>query len=312
MTLELRGWEGADDTTAMQRLASRFWPFGLHPGGLGWAAAGGQLADPIVLEASRTPAGWAGIDRNHGDGGGELHVQADPGRPEVAKALLDWGMEVGGDKLRIAVANGDDALAAVVETAGFAPDPDTGPLVGPQQGMFHPAVSQRPDLPPGYGVRSVRDGELEARVECHREAWRPAAMPLSPEALATIAPDATSRFTMDFYGRVRTTWLYDQSFDLVVEAPDGSLAACCIVWWDPAIKVAEIEPLGVVPAHRRLGLAGALCTEAESRVAARGGHTVFINSSPDPTYPAPNATYAAAGFELVKRGQALRRKSATG
>jgi GNAT superfamily N-acetyltransferase len=158
----------------------------------------------------------------------------------------------------------------------------------------------------------VRDDELEARVECHREAWRPSAMPLSAEALANIPPEATSRFTMDFYDRVRSTWLYDQSLDLVVEAPDGTLAACCIVWWDPATGVAEIEPLGVVPAHRRLGLAGALCMEAAGRVDARGGHTVYINSSPDPAYLAPSATYAAAGFQLVERGGAFRLKAPSG
>ena len=32
-------------------------------------------------------------------------------------------------------------------------------------------------LPPGYQVRSVRDGEEEARVEAHRKAWRPIEMP---------------------------------------------------------------------------------------------------------------------------------------
>jgi GNAT superfamily N-acetyltransferase len=307
MTVELRGWEGAEDTTAMQRLASRFWPFGLHPGGLGWAAAGGQLADPIVLDAASTPAGWAGIDYHHAGGEGELHVQADPARPDVTKELLKWGIAVGGEDLRIAVANGDDTLAFAVAAAGFSPAPDVGSLVGPQRGMFHPAVLKTPELPPGYRVRSVQDAELDARVECHREAWRPSTMPMSPEVLATIPLDATSRFTMDFYERVRHTWLYDQSLDLVVEASDGSLAACCIVWWDPAIGVAEIEPLGVVPAHRRLGLAGALCAEAGARVAARGGRTVYINSSPDPAYPTPNATYAAIGFELIERGQALRR-----
>jgi GNAT superfamily N-acetyltransferase len=88
------------------------------------------------------------------------------------------------------------------------------------------------------------------------------------------------------------------------------LAACCIVWWDPAIGVAEVEPLGVVPAHRRLGLAGVLCMEAAARVEARGGHTVYINSSPDPAYPAPNAAYAAAGFRLVERGRTFRRRAA--
>jgi ribosomal protein S18 acetylase RimI-like enzyme len=306
--LELRAWEGAEDTTAMQRLASRLWPFGLHPGGLGWAATRGRLADLIVIEGSGAPAGWAAVDRHHSHGGGELHVQAGPARPEVVRALVEWGIAAGGDELSIAVAHGDEALAAAVKEAGFTPDPEAGPLVGPLLGMFRPAVPGRPRLPSGYRVRSVRDDELEVRVECHREAWRPTAMPLPPETLAEIPPDATSSFNMDLYDRVRNTWLYDQSLDLVVEAPDGNLAACCIVWWDPAIGVAEIEPLGVVPGQRRLGLARALCTEALARVEARGGRTVFINSSPNPAYPAPSATYAAAGFELVERGRAFCRR----
>jgi GNAT superfamily N-acetyltransferase len=308
MAWGLRAWEGAPDTTAMQRLASRLWPFGLHPGGLGWAAARGRLAELIVLEGSGNPAGWAGVDRHHGDGGGELHVQADPARPGLASALLEWGTTAGGDDLTVAVADGDEVLAAAVVAAGFAPDPGAERLVGPHRGMFYPAAPSRPSLPRGYRVRSVRDGELGARVACHREAWRPASMPLSPEVLAKIPADATSSFTMDFYYRVRSTWLYDQELDLVVEAPDGALAACCIVWWDPVIGVAEIEPLGVAPAHRRLGLAGALCMEAATQVAARGGHTVYVNSSPDPAYPVPNATYAAAGFKLVERGRAFRVK----
>jgi GNAT superfamily N-acetyltransferase len=311
MVVELRSWDGTDDTTGIQRLASRLWPSGLHPGGLGWAAAGGRLADLIVLAGRGAPAGWAGVDRQHRDGDGELFVQGDPARPEVAKALLEWGLSASGDELTIAVAHGDTALADTVEAAGFALDPLAGPLVGPLRAMFHPAVPTRPHLPLGYRVRSVRDGELEARVECHREAWRPAAMPFAPEVLAKIPPDATSRFTMDFYERVRKTWLYDQNLDLVVEAPDGQLVACCIVWCDPASGVAEIEPLGVVSTHRRLGLARALCMEAATRVHSRGGHTVYINSSPDPAYPAPHAAYAAAGFQLVERGRAFRRRAAS-
>jgi hypothetical protein len=158
---------------AMQRLASRLWPVGLHPGGLG-LAVGGQLADPMVLDGSKTCAVWAGIDDHHG--AGELHVQADLSRPEVTRALLEWGIAVGDSELTIAVAEGDETLAAAVEAAGFAPDRDAGPLVGPQWGMFHPVTAKRPRLPPGYRVRNVRDDELEARVGCHREAWRPSAM----------------------------------------------------------------------------------------------------------------------------------------
>ncbi len=75
-------------------------------------------------------------------------------------------------------------------------------------------------------------------------------------------PDAESSFTTEGYESVRGAWLYDQSLDLVaVVNDDGPLAACCIAWFDPSIGVCEIEPLGVVPEHRRRGLAIALCLE---------------------------------------------------
>ena len=132
-------------------------------------------------------------------------------------------------------------------------------------------------------------------------------MPWPGERPASATPEATSRFTMADYEQCRRTWLYDQSRDLVIEAPDGSLAACCILWWDPATGAAEIEPLGVVPAHRRRGLATALCAAAGSLVAGLGGDEVHINTAPSPAYPAPAQTYLSAGFELRRRGEYLTR-----
>jgi GNAT superfamily N-acetyltransferase len=106
---------------------------------------------------------------------------------------------------------------------------------------------------------------------------------------------------------VRRTWLYDQSRDLVVEAPDGSLAACCIAWWDPAARCAEIEPLGVLPGHRRRGLATAMCMAVAAQVAALGGDQVHINTGPRADYPAPAATYLAAGFTVIRLGGSYAR-----
>ena len=120
-------------------------------------------------------------------------------------------------------------------------------------------------------------------------------------------PEATSRFTLEHYRQCRRTCLYEQDRDLVVEAPDGSLAACCILWWDPATGAGEIEPLGVVPGHRRRGLATALCAAAGTIIAGLGGAEVHINSWPMPNYPAPAQTYLAVGFELRRRGEYRRR-----
>lgn len=117
----------------------------------------------------------------------------------------------------------------------------------------------------------------------------------------SIDPNAESSFTQDAYEWVRGAWLYDQSLDLVAVAEDGRFGACCIAWFDPATGVAEIEPLGVVPEHRRRGLAIALCLEVADLVADRGGSHVYLNVQPQPGYVASTEAYLAAGFELIER-----------
>jgi GNAT superfamily N-acetyltransferase len=292
--MKLRPWEGLSDTAAAQRLASWLWPHGLHPGGLGWAAAIGQLADRLVLIEDGGMVGWAGFSP------GALTLQVDPSRPDAADAAMDWALEASGpEALTLAIADGDDTVRAAATRAGFVPQ--EGALPG--RAMQRTVTGAAPRLASGYSIRSVGDTEHDARVEVHRAAWRPASLPWPPGDRPPIPEDATSTFTAEHYDLVRQTWLYDQSLDLVVVAPDGTLAACCIVWWDPAIGCAEIEPLGVVPAHRRRGLAGALCLEVAVQVATRGGHTVFINTSPDIEYSTPATTYASVGFEVVRRDQ---------
>ncbi len=303
LPVTLRAYDGPADRRVLQGLASRLWPRGLHPGGLGWADAIDQLATVIVIaeDAAGEPVGWAGTE------GGELILQVDPAAPQAAPALLEWSREAApGETLTVAVADADPDLAAAVTAAGFEPGGEPEHLIGPVFGMFLPAAPRTPVLPDGYRVRSVAPGESAARVEAHRAAWRPADLPLLPDD-AVPGAEATSRFTAAHYELVRATWLYDEALDLVVEAPDGSLAACCIVWWDPAIGVAEIEPLGVTPAHRRRGLASAMTHEAAAQVAARGGTHVLVNGGFLESYPAPASTYLAAGFEIVARGTAYQR-----
>ena len=300
--MKVRPWAGLPDTTAMQRLASRRWPHGPHAGGVGWAAALGQLADQLAVVDGGTSggvAGWAGLT------GGELLLHTDPAVPAAAPLLVDWALQATGAAgltVTVTVYDGDDAARPALAAAGFGPQPDAAPVVG----MFRDARPGGPGLPGGYRVRSVRDDELAARVAAHRAAWRPVTLPW-PDGTAPVSPDLTSRFTAEHYEQVRRTWLYDQSRDLVVEAPDGSLAACCIAWWDPAARCAEIEPLGVLPGHRRRGLATAMCMAVAAQVAALGGDQVHINTGPRADYPAPAATYLAAGFTVIRLGGSYAR-----
>ncbi len=291
-----RPWEGPADTTAIQRLASRLWPRGWHPGGLGWVAASRQLPAATVLAETKVLAGWAGLT------GTELTLAVDPDIPGAAPFLLDWAMSTAQDSaLSVTVYDGDDVVRSAVDKAGFAWHPGDREV-----GMFRAAGPVKVPLPAGYAIRSVRDGESAARVRVHRAAWRPSTLPWPGGVPETVTPETTSRFTAEDYERVRGTWLYDPTWDLVVEAPDGSLAACCTAWWDPATGCAEVEPLGVVPGHRRLGLASALVLQVVARVAEAGGERVFINVGPRVDYPAPSQTYLAAGFEVVGRGDIYR------
>jgi GNAT superfamily N-acetyltransferase len=298
----VRPWAGPADTTAMQQLAVRLWPRGPHAGGVGWEAAIEQLPDETVLaEDGGGVAGWAGLSD------GEVVLHADPASAEVARTLTEWAVDAAGCRdLTAAVFDGDETIRHAVAGAGFAPDADAEPVTG----MFRSASPRRAVLPAGYKIRSVRHEELDARVQMHRAAWRPATLPWPVGSQPAISPEATSRFTAAHYGQVRRTWLYEQSRDLVVEAPDGTLAACCIAWWDPAAGCAEIEPLGVVPGHRGKGLAGAMCLEVAAQVAALGGEQVFINAGPRPDYPAPAGAYLKAGFEVRSRARIYRRSAA--
>jgi ribosomal protein S18 acetylase RimI-like enzyme len=292
--MELREIEGHGDTERMQRFARRLWPCGLHPGGLGWAAAIGQLAQRVAVVEDGEIFGWAGVNP------GELVLHVDPAHPETAAMLVEWSTSIAdaGDIL-LDVMEGDSVVLDAVVSAGLRPAPDSEPVIG----MFRPADADLPKLQPGYRVRAVADGEWGPRVEAHRRSWRPVDLPWAPESRPEIDPEATSSFTAAKYEEVRRTWLYDLDLDLVVEAPDGELVGCCIVWWDPELGCAEIEPLGVAAEHRRRGLASALCHEASERIAERRGHTLFINVGPRADYPAPAATYLSAGFEAVERGR---------
>jgi ribosomal protein S18 acetylase RimI-like enzyme len=278
---------------------------GWHPGGLGWALARNQLAEEIVLfDDEGGLAGWAGVGREPG----ELLAQVDSTHPEVAHAIVEWLLRAASAReLTIEVANGDRVLVAALEQAGFTYQP----VAEGGLGMRHACLPGAPRCPPGYTVRAVRADETLARVEVHRAAWAPASLPWHPDHRPVVDPRATSSFTMKSYEAARETWLYDANFDLVAVAPDGTLAGCCIAWFDPASRCAEIEPLGVVPEHRRNGLAGAMCLEVVARVAAGGGEEVFIDTGPNAAYPASSGAYAKAGFEVVRRSRAysLRRSA---
>ncbi|GAB3730468.1 GNAT family N-acetyltransferase [Nocardiopsis nanhaiensis] len=298
--LELRTFR-SEDTRALERLVQRLWPLSSHPGGLGWELAIEAVGqDTLLAHRGGELVAWADIAApNAFSAHAEISLQGASADPEAGAALLDWALTEAGDaEVNLLVFDGDAELGALAEKAGFvAPGEDDS-----DDWMCRAATEEDAVLPEGYRIRPVREGEEEARVECHRTAWKPIDLPW-PGRENPPDPDRTSRFSRERYDNTRASLLYDRELDLVVEAPDGALAACCVVWWDPRNRCSEIEPLGVVPEHRRRGLASALALAACSLTARRGGDRVFINVSPDLPYQTPAKTYASVGYVPVRRGR---------
>ncbi len=173
----------------------------------------------------------------------------------------------------------DDALQGDLAAAGFTPD------VEPEYSMFHRRLDDdRPlpeaPLPEGYRVRPVRlPEELEARVDVHREAFAP------------------SKMTVEKHTRLLDLPGYSADHDLVVEAPDGSLAAFTLVWWDPVARAGEFEPVGVHPEHRRRGLGRAVNVEGLRLLRRLGAIDAVVFSRQ--TNVASEALYASAGFDRL-------------
>ncbi len=185
---------------------------------------------------------------------------------------------------------------AIVRTAGrpeaWVPEDDRASLATLHRFGFRPRqlrlsqYQQRVDgvariadstLPAGYRMRRLEGpDEIPARVEIHRAAFAPSAM------------------TAERYARLTTLPGYRYDDDLVVEAPDGSLAAFAMAWWDPVARVGEFEPVGTHPDHRRRGLGRALLNHGLRRYRDLGAGLVQVYSMSDNA--ASEGLYQAVGF----------------
>ena len=129
-------------------------------------------------------------------------------------------------------------------------------------------------------VRHVRGEEdVPARVAAHRDAFAP------------------SKMTEAKHRAVMSSPTYRSDLDLIVEAPDGLVAAYCIVWLDEANANGVFEPVGCHSAHRQRGLTKAVMFEGMRRIRDLGARTACVVSHP--TEVAANRLYASAGFSSI-------------
>ncbi len=145
--------------------------------------------------------------------------------------------------------------------------------------LEHPLgeIAPIPEPPEGFTLRPLRGAEEAAAcAELHRAAFNSDAMTAEWRARVTRAPQ------------------YRPDLDLVIAAPDGTLAAYCLGWYDGVRRVAQVEPLGVHPRYQRLGLAHTLLLALLHRFRALGAECALVETDLDRT--AARRAYDAAGF----------------
>jgi predicted N-acetyltransferase YhbS len=142
-------------------------------------------------------------------------------------------------------------------------------------------------LAAGYILRSVDDSLDDARR------WL--------EATNAVFGHSTP---VDAYLSFLRSPSYDPALHIIVEAPDGEVAALAGFTIDHANRVATLEPVGTREGHRRLGLAHAAINEGLQRVARRGVEVVHVAN-----WGSAHAghLYGSAGFEHYATQAAWRR-----
>ncbi len=307
MAAESRPFAGLADLAAMEACLAASWtrarPFvNTTPGDLEWWVA----SDQPGTDHGRLVRLWAdGADvLGYGwlspPGTLDWHQRADlasDARAALVDATLAWAAEA------VASIAASDGTVPPTTLETWAMDADTvlgdllaarGWVAAAEPHYTHwyrrldTPLDDVPALPDGYRLRHVRLPEdAPARVEVHRAAFAP------------------SRMTVEKYAALAAMPRYAEEGDLVVEAPDGSLAAFAMVWWSPDAGVGEFEPVGTHPDHQRRGLGRAVNLAGLHRLRDLGAVDALVFSRT--TNAASESLYRAVGFEAVTHHRAWTR-----
>src|SRR5258706_7688093 len=187
------------------------------------------------------------------------------------------------------VANDDDVRIKWFEDNGFKlADEDfvhftrslSGPLLDPQ-------------LPAGFTLRTSRGDEADARLRAvASHAAFKSGMPFEKYWLRTL------RFVQ--------SPVYVKEHEIFVIAPNGDVAAYCIIWTDDLTKLGHFEPVGTHPDCQRKGLGKSLLFECLRRLKSEGMSVADVCTNHDNS--AAIRLYESVEFRIDKRLLTYKKK----
>ena len=213
------------------------------------------------------------------EGPGDVYIQCMPGDDEVEQVLLDWAIEhlsyVEGQSRWVHVwAFDDDASRRDrLHRMGFAESSEFERIR--DRDMRVPVAAL--EVPDGYVVRGYTDADAHG--------------------LATLLNEAFGRTyhsAQEYRNFASHAIDHRDAFEIIVEAPDGSIAANagCNVFPDAGFGV--VEPVCTHPAHQGRHLAQVAIAEGLRRVADIGIERMYVGAWH--ANSVSNHVYASMGF----------------
>jgi GNAT superfamily N-acetyltransferase len=238
--------------------------------------------------------GWAQLPRSVRLSDGSVKEAADaylayqvhPDHRDLLDEVIDWYDATAPGLERTVLPGASDGFALERWAAhGYAPDPSEQGDDGSWTQLNQRDLTdlEPPRLPDGYLFRTADEAGPEAAVQAHLNAWGPRA------------------YSVEAYRDLRETTGYRGDLHVLVEAPDGTMAASAIMWLDEANRTVEFEPLGTHPGHRRLGLGRAVLLHGMLLAREAGAVQATVACLGAPGHPAARELYYGVGFRVLCR-----------
>jgi ribosomal protein S18 acetylase RimI-like enzyme len=211
-------------------------------------------------------------------------IQIRPGHPTLLDEAIQWieahlvskkKAPTEEQKIHIINLKGDREREAALLKRGF----QRGKIYGVLRVRDLEAPIPDASTPEGFQIRSVRGREDFEKLAAN----------------IRIVFGHGEWFTADTLEGIARGSFYIRDLDLVVEAPDGSIASFCTFRVDPVSRATELEPMATHPDYRGLGLAKALISEGMRRLKDHDPLLLYIDGAADNT--AANRLFRATGFE---------------
>jgi predicted N-acetyltransferase YhbS len=215
-------------------------------------------------------------------GYGEIFLMRHPSYLHLLDEMMPYGEKHFTDpnkkQAHIFVYEDDLPLLKMVNERGYTKDPER------MSSHLEYTIGDlpEPNLPEGFSIISMADEcDIDRRREIFGRSFNHEDPKEWPSAFA--------------YRELMKAPDYKADQDLVVISPDGTYAACCIIWYDAANKIGHLEPLGTHPDYRKLGLGKELMFEAFRRLKTMGATHMPMTGGFDPFYE-------AIGFRKLRTG----------